>query len=230
VAADDGRRPMIRVLVADDQPIVRAGLRMILDAQPDLEVVGEAADGFEAVRLAERLHPDVGLFDIRMPGLDGIEATRRLAGAGVVHPLAIVVITTFDVDDYVHAALKAGARGFLLKDSGAEQLAHAVHAAHAGDSLIDPALTLRLLEVFRAKHGAGSPVRPTEPLTAREEQVLRDVARGLTNAEIGADLMVSLGTVKAHLGSIMLKLGARNRVELAMWAYDTGRVTTGGAR
>ena len=213
---------MIRVLVADDQHIVRTGLRMILDAQPGIQVAAEAADGLEAVRLAERLRPDVGLFDIRMPGLDGIEATRRLAGPGVARPLAVVVITTFGLDEYVHAALKAGARGFLLKDAGPAQLAQAVHAADAGDSLIDPSATLRLLAAFRARHG-DTPARPAEPLTAREEEVLHAVARGRTNAEIGADLTVSLGTVKAHLGSIMLKLGARNRVELAMWAYETGR-------
>jgi len=213
---------MIRVLVADDQHIVRTGLRMILDAQPGIQVAAEAADGLEAVRLAERLRPDVGLFDIRMPGLDGIEATRRLAGPGVARPLAVVVITTFGLDEYVHAALKAGARGFLLKDAGPAQLAQAVHAADAGDSLIDPAATLRLLAAFRERHG-DTPARPAEPLTAREEEVLHAVARGRTNAEIGADLTVSLGTVKAHLGSIMLKLGARNRVELAMWAYETGR-------
>lgn len=213
---------MIRVLIADDQPVVRTGLRLLLDAQPDIEVVGTAGDGREAVRLARELRPDVGLFDIRMPILDGIEATRVLAGEAA-DPLAIVVITTFDLDEYVYAALKAGARGFLLKDAGPALLADAVRAAAAGDALIDPSVTVRLLQVFAAS-GAASVARPNEPLTPREEEVLRAVARGRTNAEIAAELFVSLGTVKAHLASIMLKLGARNRVEVAMWAYETRRV------
>lgn len=213
---------MIRVLVADDQEIVRTGLRMILDAQPGIEVVGEAATGLEAVRRARDLRPDVGLFDIRMPGLDGLEATRRLAGPGVAEPLAIVVITTFDLDEYVHEALRAGARGFLLKDAGPALLAQAVHAAASGDSLIDPAVNVRLLAAYA--DAAPAPAPPAEALTPREEEVVRAVARGLTNAEIAAALHISLGTVKAHLAAIMLKLQARNRVELAMWAHRTRRV------
>ena len=213
---------MIRVLLADDQPVVREGLRLLLDAQPDIEVAGVAADGREAVRLARELRPDVGLFDIRMPILDGIEATRILAG-DAADPLAIVVITTFDLDEYVYAALKAGARGFLLKDAGPTLLADAVRAAAAGDALIDPSVTVRLLAAFSAA-GSASVSSPSEPLTPREEDVLRAVARGRTNAEIAAELYVSLGTVKAHLASIMLKLGARNRVEVAMWAYESRRV------
>jgi DNA-binding NarL/FixJ family response regulator len=215
---------MIRVLVADDQPIVRTGLRMILDAQPNIEVVGEAANGLDAVRLAGELQPDVGLFDIRMPELDGIEATRQLAGPNVAEPLAIVVITTFDLDEYVHAALKAGARGFLLKDAGPELLSQAVHAAADGEALIDPGVTVRLLAAFADAPSPSRAVRPSEPLTPREEQVLMAVAHGRTNAEIAAELFVSLGTVKTHLASIMVKLGARNRVELAMWAYETRRI------
>ncbi len=214
----------IRVLIADDQALMRAGLRTILDAQPDIEVVGEAADGREAVALARRLHPDVCLFDIRMPLLDGIAAARALAGPGTSDPLAVVMITTFDLDEYVHAALKAGARGFLLKDAGPELLAQAIRAAASGEALIAPNITVRLLAAF-ADLGSGTvPVQPLEPLTAREEQVVCSLARGRTNVEIGVELHISLGTVKTHVGSLMQKLGARNRVEAAMWAHETGRV------
>ncbi|WCO68105.1 response regulator transcription factor [Iamia majanohamensis] len=216
----------VRVLVADDQDLVRVGLRMILDAQPDIEVVGEAADGEEAVALARRLRPDVCLFDVRMPGIDGIEATRRLAGADVADPMAVVVITTFDLDEYVHDALKAGARGFLLKDAGPELLAQAVHAAAEGDALIAPRITARLLATFAGPSGAGPPPQPVDPLTAREEEVLLTVARGRTNAEVAAELHVSMSTVKTHLASLMAKIGARNRVEIAIWAYETGRMPT----
>jgi len=215
----------IRVLVADDQDMVRTGLAMILDAQPDIEVVGQAADGAEAVALAEQLRPDVCLFDIRMPELDGIEATRRLAGPDVDDPLAIVVITTFDLDEYVHGALKAGARGFLLKDAGPDLLIQAVHAAANGDALIAPSVTARLLAEFADDARAASPpAQPIEPLTEREEEVLATVARGRTNAEIADELYISLSTAKTHLASLMSKLGARNRVEIAMWAYETGRL------
>jgi DNA-binding NarL/FixJ family response regulator len=214
----------IRVLVADDHDLVRVGLSMILDAQPDIEVVGQVADGREAVELARRIRPDVCLFDVRMPELDGIEATRALAGPAVDDPLAVVVITTFDLDEYVHDALKAGARGFLLKDAGPELLVQAVHAAAEGDALIAPRVTARLLEAFA---GAGSTVpspQPVDPLTEREEEVLLTVARGRTNAEISDELHISMSTVKTHLASLMGKLGARNRVEIAIWAYETGRV------
>jgi DNA-binding NarL/FixJ family response regulator len=213
----------IRVLVADDQDIVRAGLTMILDAQADIEVVGEAADGREAVAMARRLRPDVCLLDIRMPELDGIEATRQLAGPDVADPLAVIVITTFHLDEYVHGALKAGARGFLLKDAGPALLAQAVHAAARGDALIAPSITARLLAAF-ADTRAAPPAQPVEPLTSREEEVLIPVARGWTNHEIADDLHISLSTVKTHLASLMRKLNARNRVEIAMWAYETGRI------
>lgn len=212
-----------RVLLADDQDLVRMGLRMILEAQPDIAVVGEAADGVRAVWLARELSPDVCLFDIRMPGMDGIEATRRLAGPGVEDPLAVVVITTFDLDEYVHGALKAGARGFLLKDAGPELLVQAIHAAAAGDALIAPSITARLLEAFAGLGGAPA-AAPAEPLTEREEEVLLTVARGRTNMEIARELHISLSTVKSHIASLMSKLGARNRVEIAMWAYETRRV------
>jgi DNA-binding NarL/FixJ family response regulator len=216
----------IRVLVADDQDIVRAGLTMILDAQPGIDVVGEAADGREAVALARTLRPDVCLFDIRMPRVDGIEATRQLAGAGVDDPLAVVVITTFDLDEYVHGALKAGARGFLLKDAGPALLTQAIHAAARGDALIAPNITARLLAAFADTRAGPGPAPPVEPLTGREEEVLIPVARGRTNSEIADDLHISLSTVKTHLASLMRKLDARNRVEIAMWAYETGRITT----
>ena len=214
----------IRVLVADDQELVRTGLSMILDAQPDIEVVGQADNGRQAVTLAQHLRPDVCLFDIRMPELDGIEATRLLAGPDVEHPLAIVVITTFDLDEYVHGALRAGARGFLLKDAGPALLVQAVHAAADGDALIAPSVTARLLARFARDGSDAAAIQPVEPLTGREEEVLVTVARGRTNAEIAGDLHISLSTVKTHLASIMNKIGARNRVEIAMWAHETGRV------
>ncbi|WP_214103424.1 response regulator [Acrocarpospora catenulata] len=214
----------IRVLVADDQEIVRTGLAMILDAQPDIEVVGEAPDGRRAVELAQRLRPDVCLFDIRMPVLNGIEATRLLAGPAVADPLAVVVITTFDLDEYVYAALRAGARGFLLKNAGAELLSQAVHAAAGGDALIAPSVTARLLNAFAHAGPASPSAPPFEALTDREEQILVTVARGRTNSEIADELHISLSTVKTHIASLMAKLGARNRVEIAMWAYETRRV------
>jgi len=213
----------IRVLVADDHDLVRTGLAMILDAQPDVEVIAQAADGRKAVALARRLEPDVCLFDIRMPGIDGIEATRQLAGPDVADPMAVVVITTFDLDEYVHGALKAGARGFLLKDAGPALLVQAIHAAANGDALIAPNVTVRLLKTF-ANPVNSRPAQPIEPLTDREEQVLLAVAKGLTNGEVAAELYISLSTAKTHLASLMRKLDARNRVEIAMWAYETGRV------
>jgi len=213
----------VRVVVADDQDLVRAGLVMILRAQPDIDVVGEAADGLEAVEVTTRLRPDVLLVDIRMPGLDGIEVTRRVAGPGVAHPPAVVVITTFDLDEYVLGALRAGARGFLLKDAGPELLVQAIHAAADGDALIAPNVTRRLLAAFADRVPTG-PSQPVDPLTEREEEVLALVARGRTNVEIAAELFIGLSTVKSHIASLMAKLGARNRVEIALWAYQTRRV------
>ncbi|WP_448221640.1 response regulator [Gordonia iterans] len=213
----------VRVLIADDQDIVRTGLTMLLNAQAGIEVVGAAADGRQAVSMARALRPDVCLFDVRMPLMDGIEATRLLAGPEVADPLPIVVITTFDLDEYVHGALKAGARGFLLKDAGPELLTQAIQAAADGDALIAPSVTVRLLAAF-ARSPQATPAQPTEPLTSREEQVLHTVAQGRTNAEIAAELHISASTVKTHLASLMRKAGARNRVELAMWAHETGRI------
>jgi DNA-binding NarL/FixJ family response regulator len=214
----------IRVLVADDQDIVRAGLTMILDAQSEIEVVGEAANGREAVILARELRPDVCLFDIRMPQIDGIEATRQIAGPDVAEPLAVVVITTFDLDEYVYGALKAGARGFLLKDAGPDLLTQAIHAAAEGDALIAPSITARLLAAFVGSGLGEPPAQPIEPLTSREEEVLLAVARGWTNHEIAEKMHISISTVKTHIASLMSKLNARNRVEIAMWTYETGRI------
>jgi DNA-binding NarL/FixJ family response regulator len=215
----------IRVLVADDQELVRTGLSMILDAQPGIDVVAQARDGAQAVALARELRPDVCLLDIRMPGMNGLEATRALAGPDVEDPIAVVVITTFDLDEYVHGALKAGARGFLLKDAGPDLLRQAVQAAAHGEALIAPNITVRLLAAFAQIPTARPVPQPIDPLTAREEEVLITVAHGLTNAEIADELHISLSTVKTHLTSLMCKLGVRNRVELAMWAYETRRIT-----
>ncbi|MEU7526731.1 response regulator transcription factor [Saccharothrix sp. NPDC042600] len=214
----------VTVVVADDQEIIRTGLTMILDAQPGIEVVGAAADGREAVELARRLRPDVCLFDIRMPLVDGIEATRALAGPGVADPVAVVVITTFDLDEYVYAALRAGAKGFLLKDAGPGLLAQAVHAAANGEALIAPSVTARLLDAFAGAAPPVAPAQPVEPLTEREEQVLAAVAAGRTNSEVADQLHITLSTVKTHVASLMNKLGVRNRVEIAIWAYETHRV------
>lgn len=213
---------MIRVVIADDQALVRTGFRMILDAAEGITVVGEADNGRDAVTTALRLRPDVCLFDIRMPELDGIEATRRIAGPGVSDPINVVVVTTFDTDEYVYGALEAGACGFLLKNAGPDLLLEGVRAAAAGDALISPSVTTRLLAGLQRRPGSSR--QPVSPLTEREEEVLTAVARGLTNAEIADALFISMGTTKTHVTHLMEKLGARNRVELAIWAYETGRV------
>jgi DNA-binding NarL/FixJ family response regulator len=207
---------VIRVMIADDQAMVRTGFGMIIGAQPDMELIGEAADGVEAVAMARRLKPDVALFDIRMPRMDGLEALRLLAGPGVADPIKVVVVTTFDLDEYVHQALRNGAAGFLLKDSGPALLVGAVRAAVSGDALISPSITVRLLEHL-------SPPAPTGDdggLSPRELDVVKLAARGLTNAEIATQLFISVGTVKTHLGSVQTKLGLRNRVETAAWAWE----------
>jgi len=210
-----------RVLIADDQAIVREGLRVLLDAQPDIEVVATAADGAQAIELAHQHRPDVCLLDIRMPVLDGLEATRQLAGHDVAEPLAVVILTTFDDDELVHQALEAGARGFLLKDTDTDLLLHAINAAAAGDALIAPNITGRLLSRF-ADAARDNTARAVS-LTDRERDILAAVARGDTNAEIGQALHLSLSSVKAHVGNLMNKIGARNRVQIAIWAHQTGQ-------
>jgi DNA-binding NarL/FixJ family response regulator len=221
-------RSPIRVLIADDQSMIRTGFRFFLDGQPDITVVAEAADGETAVRLARELRPDVCLLDIRMPKLDGLEATRLLAGPDVADPLRVVVVTTFDLDEYVYGALNAGACGFLLKDTGPTLLAEAVRAAAIGNSLVSPSVTVRLLKQLTATQSQPiEPVlKPQTALTERELDVVRLVALGQSNAEIAASMFVSLSTVKTHLGNIQHKLTARNRVEIAAWAWQTGQANS----
>ncbi|RST13726.1 response regulator transcription factor [Streptomyces sp. WAC05374] len=203
-----------RILVADDQEDVRSGFRLVLDSQPDMTVVGEAADGAAAVDLARTLRPDVVLADIRMPKRDGLEVTRLLAAR-----TKVIVVTTFDLDDYVHTALRHGACGFLLKRSGPTLLIEAVRAAMAGDTLISPQITVRLLRHLAPEPGR---TRPLDPLTPREREVARLVAQGMTNAEIAAELVVTPGTVKTHLANVQAKLEVRNRVGVASWAWQSG--------
>jgi DNA-binding NarL/FixJ family response regulator len=214
----------IRVVVADDQDLVRTGLVMILGAQPDLEVVGEAADGLAALDLATRLRPDVLLVDIRMPGLDGVEVTRRLAGPDVTDPMAVVVITTFDLDEYVLGALRAGARGFLLKDISLERLAEAIRAVAAGGTLIQPAVTERVLRAALEAGCEFPSLDPPDPLTEREIEVLRLLAGGYNNREIADALRVAEGTVKNHISSILSKLGVRDRTRAVLKGLERGLV------
>ena len=216
----------IKVLIADDQAIIRSGLRLILEDQPDITVVAEAADGVEAIELARRLRPDVCLVDIRMPRLDGIEVTRALAGPGLANPLRVVIVTTFDLDDYVYGALRSGAVGFILKDAGPALLVEAVRAASTGDALISPSITVRLLQNLAPTRTSNASL-PVKPLSERELEVVKAVARGRTNQEIAAELFISLSTVKSHVASVQMKLGARNRVEIASWAWEIGLFRAG---
>jgi DNA-binding NarL/FixJ family response regulator len=217
---------MTKVLIADDQGIVRDGLRMILDAQQDIEVVGEAADGLDALQLTRELEPDVVLMDIRMPKLDGIEATRRLVGEG--SPSRVLVLTTFGEDNYVYEAMRAGASGFLLKDSERRHLLHAVRVVAAGNELLDPSITRRLIEQLtrRPPRVDGLPAE-LEELSERELAVMKLVARGLSNAEIAAKLIVSEATVKSHVASILRKLRLRDRVQIVIRAYESGFIEPG---
>jgi DNA-binding NarL/FixJ family response regulator len=208
----------LRVLLADDQAMVRSGFRLILESQPGITVAAEAADGTQAVALARKLRPDVCLVDIRMPGLDGIEVTRTLAGPGVADPLRVVIVTTFDTDEYVYGALRAGAVGFLLKDAGPALLIEAVRAASAGDALISPSVTVRLLRQLAPARGPATGAG--NQLSERELDIARCIARGRTNSEIAAELFISLSTVKTHITRIQGKLGVRNRVEIAAWSWE----------
>ncbi|MGI5195095.1 response regulator [Streptomyces sp. CA-288835] len=215
----------IRVLVCDDQVLIRTGLVTIIDAQPDLEVAGECGDGQAAVDLAGQVHPDVVVMDVRMPVLDGIEATRLLAGAGVPHPVKVLVVTTFNLDEYVYEALRAGASGFLLKDAPPAQLLHGIRTVGTGAALLDPEVTRRLVGRYAAR------IRPAEgtshdiPLTPRELEVLRLIANGLSNSEIAAALVISPETVKTFVSRILTKLDLRDRVQAVVYAYRQGLVT-----
>lgn len=217
----------VRVLVADDQALVRAGFRKILEADPAIEVVGEAADGLEAVECSRVLVPDVVLMDIRMPGLDGIAATRRLSDELKDSP-RVLVLTTFGLEEYVYEALRAGASGFLLKDVPPEQLIAAVHVVARGDALLDPTITRSVIEAFASRPAArGELAGKLEDLTPREREVFDLVARGLSNAEIAGELVVGDGTVKTHVAHLLLKLGVRDRVQAVIYAYEAGVVQPG---
>jgi DNA-binding NarL/FixJ family response regulator len=219
---------VIRVLVVDDQELVRAGFAMILRAQEDIEVVGEAGDGREALERARELGPDVVLMDIRMPVLDGLEATRRLLAGSEPHP-KVLMLTTFDLSEYLYDAMKAGASGFLLKDAPREQLASAVRTVAAGDALLAPALTRRLVEEFVRRPPPGESPADLAELTGRELEVLRLVARGLSNAEIASTLYLSEATVRTHVSHVLRKLRLRDRVQAVVVAYETGLVQPGEA-
>jgi DNA-binding NarL/FixJ family response regulator len=218
----------VRVLLVDDQALVRAGFRMILDAEPDIEVVGEATDGYGAIDSAKRLHPDVVLMDIRMPNLDGIAATRRIVEGSAERPARVLMLTTFDLDEYVYDALRAGASGFLLKDVPAEQLVAGIRVVAQGDALLAPSVTRRLIVEFsKTAPARGSRPSGLDELTAREEEVLKLIARGMSNAEIAAELIVSETTVKTHVARVLMKLGVRDRVQAVVLAYESGLVTPG---
>jgi DNA-binding NarL/FixJ family response regulator len=217
---------VIRILIADDQELVRTGFRVVLDAESDLEVVGEAADGHTAIEAAQTLHPDVVLMDIRMPNLDGIEATRRIASAEGAP--RILILTTFDLDDYVYEALRAGASGFLLKDAKAEELCRAVRTVAGGDALLSPAITRRLIESYTRRPPSTAHPAALAELTPRELEVLRLMGRGLSNTEIARTLIVGDATVKTHVARIFSKLDLHDRAQAVVLAYETGLVQPGG--
>jgi len=217
----------MRVVIADDQELVRAGFRMILASEPEIEVVGEASNGIEAVAVTAELRPDVVLMDIRMPELDGIEATRRILVAPGALQTRVLILTTFDLDEYVYDALGAGASGFLLKDVPADQLAAAVRMVGRGDALLAPSITRRLIEEFASARTSADTAPGLDELTPRELEVFRLLASGLSNAEIAATLIVGESTIKTHVTRILMKLGVRDRVQAVVLAYETGFVTPG---
>jgi DNA-binding NarL/FixJ family response regulator len=214
----------IRLLLADDQPLIRAGFRMILEETDDIDIVGEAQDGAGAVRLAAELNPDVILMDVRMPGVDGIVATRQIVARD--EAARVLILTTFDLDEYAFSALRAGASGFVLKDVPLDELARAIRAVASGDAVVSPRITRRLLDIYATRlPDISGPVRPAlDQLTVREQEVLLEVATGLSNTEIAEKLVVSEATVKTHVGSILAKLNLRNRVQAVIFAYDIGLV------
>jgi DNA-binding NarL/FixJ family response regulator len=217
----------VRVVIADDQHLVRTGFRMILAAQPDIEVVGEATTGTEAVTITNELHPDVVLMDIRMPELDGIEATRQILAQDREPKTRVLILTTFDLDEYVYDALRAGASGFLLKDAPAHQLAAGIRTVGEGDALLAPNITRRLIEQFAAPRKPATSSAQLDELTPRELEVFRLLATGMTNTEIAAELIVGETTIKTHVTRILMKLGARDRVQAVVFAYETGIVSPG---
>jgi DNA-binding NarL/FixJ family response regulator len=217
----------VTVVVADDQAMVRAGFRRLLDAEPDIDVVGEANDGGQAVDLVDRLRPQVALLDIRMPNMDGIEATRRITVVGTTR---VVILTTFDLDEYVYDALRAGASGFLLKDAPPEQMIAGVHAAASGDALIAPSVTRRLLDEFAQRPQPADASRALASLTERERDILLRLGRGRSNAEIAAELFLGEATIKTHVGNVLAKLTLRDRVQAVVYAYENGLITPGDTR
>ncbi|MFE9888654.1 response regulator [Streptomyces scopuliridis] len=218
---------MIRVVLADDQTLVRAGFRSILDSEDDMEVVGEAADGEQAIALARELRPDVVLMDIRMPGLDGLEATRRILGDPRLDGVRVVILTTFDIDDYVYGALHAGASGFLVKDTEPMELLHGVRVVARGDALIAPAVTRRLIAEFAGRAKRPDPSPRLNALTEREIEVMGLVGAGLSNQEIAQRLVLSPATAKTHVSRIMTKLAVRDKAQLVILAYESGMITPG---
>ena len=221
---------MIRVLLADDQALVRAGFRALLDAEPDIEVVGEAGDGAQAVRLAGQTRPDLVLMDIRMPGTDGLAATRQIAADPALVAVRIVILTTFELDEYVFEALRAGAAGFLVKDTEPADLVRGVRAVAAGDALLSPGVTRRVIEQFAARAVQPAPAPAVAELTDREREVTALVGAGLSNDEIAQRLVVSRATAKTHVSRAMVKLGARDRAQLVVFAYEAGLVRPGWLR
>jgi DNA-binding NarL/FixJ family response regulator len=229
--ADTTRSParVIRIVLADDQALVRSGFAALLDAEDDITVVGEAADGVEAIRLAVREKPDVLLMDIRMPRLDGIEATRKIAADPALRAVHVIILTTFEMDEYIFAAIRSGAAGFLVKDTDAAELIRAVRTVAAGEALLSPGVTRRLIAEFAARTKDPRPVRGIDELTDRERQVLALIATGLSNEEIARQIYISQSTVKTHAARAMMKLGARDRAQLVVFAYEGGLVRPGWA-